>query len=339
MDVRSRARGCLLGGAIGDALGAPVEFDSIDDIRRRYGRSGIGGFAPAYGSLGAVTDDTQMTLFTAEALVRAAHRLESGDAGAGLIVAELHAAYLRWLSTQEDTNAAARDGLVDLPALHARRAPGTTCLGALRSGRSGSVKAPLNDSKGCGGVMRVAPVGLVCADPFAVAVDAAAITHGHPSGYLSAGAFAVMIGVLMDGATMAEAVDAGRARVAAAPDAGEVAAALDAAVALARRRSIEAEDLGTLGGGWTGEEALAIAACTALVAENDAAAALRLAVNHSGDSDSTGSLCGNLVGTRLGEEALPADLAGAVELRDVVRRMADDLASVRPLEGHRRQEG
>ena len=76
--MTDRIRGCLLGGAVGDALGAPVEFDAIDRIRSRFGPDGITELAEAYGRAGAITDDTQMTLFTAEGLirayVRAAHR-------------------------------------------------------------------------------------------------------------------------------------------------------------------------------------------------------------------------------------------------------------------------
>lgn len=62
--------GCLVGGAVGDALGAPVEFMSLAQIRSRFGPGGLTDFAEAYGRLGAITDDTQMTLFTAEGLLQ-----------------------------------------------------------------------------------------------------------------------------------------------------------------------------------------------------------------------------------------------------------------------------
>jgi ADP-ribosyl-[dinitrogen reductase] hydrolase len=69
--LRGRFSGCLLGGAVGDAPGAPVEFLDLDQIVRTYGEEGIRDYAPAYGKLGAITDDTQMTLFTAEAMLSA----------------------------------------------------------------------------------------------------------------------------------------------------------------------------------------------------------------------------------------------------------------------------
>jgi ADP-ribosylglycohydrolase len=86
--------------------------------------------------------------------------------------------------------------LIRVEGLHARRAPGMTCLSALRGGTMGTIERPLNDSKGCGGVMRAAPIGLVARDEqaaFTLGCEAAAITHGHPSGYYSAGCFAAII--------------------------------------------------------------------------------------------------------------------------------------------------
>ena len=99
IDRRSRVRGCLLGGAIGDALGAPTEFLSLGTIRSRWPPDGVNGFEPAYGLAGgAITDDTQMTLFTAEVMIEAA-RARLDDDGT---VEATRRAYLRWLTTQRD---------------------------------------------------------------------------------------------------------------------------------------------------------------------------------------------------------------------------------------------
>jgi ADP-ribosylglycohydrolase len=96
----SRIRGCLLGGAVDDAFGAPVEFLSLQQIRHRFGPDGIRNYARAYGRKGAVTDDTQMTLFTAEGLLRATMRMsERGICHPPSVV---HHAYLRWLLTQHE---------------------------------------------------------------------------------------------------------------------------------------------------------------------------------------------------------------------------------------------
>ena len=100
--------------------------------------------------------------------------------------------------------------LIGVESLHARRAPGNTCLSALRGATMGTVDRPLNNSKGCGGVMRVAPIGLAARDEeaaFALGCEAAAITHGHPSGYYSAGCFAAVIQSLTEGRTLPDAVE------------------------------------------------------------------------------------------------------------------------------------
>lgn len=106
-DLDSRIAGCRLGGAVGDALGAPVEFWSLARIRRQFGPGGIRDFVPAHGKVGAITDDTQMTLFTAEGLIRA--HLSQTDSPATDRAAEcLHRADPRWLATQGDRPAERR---------------------------------------------------------------------------------------------------------------------------------------------------------------------------------------------------------------------------------------
>jgi ADP-ribosylglycohydrolase len=323
-DRRDRFRGCLLAGAVGDALGAPIEFASIGDIRRRHGAAGIVGHV-AHPAL--ATDDTQMTLFTAEGLIRASvQRRSTGTSDASSAV--FHA-YLRWLHTQgSSTTPRDLDGwLVHEPVLHHRRAPGNTCLSALRGGVAGTTTEPLNDSKGCGGVMRAAPAGLVTTDPLAafdLGCDVAALTHGHPSGWYPAGALASMVTDLLAGASLAEAAAHARSLLDGRTRSEETAAALDAGIALAARGAPTPEDLEGLGGAWVGEEALAISVCCAL-ATDDPREALLLSVNHSGDSDSTGAICGNLLGAALGTAAIPDGWADDLDLAAVATQLADDL--------------
>ena len=97
--LASRYRGCVLGGAVGDALGAPVEFMSLAEIQSRHGAEGIRDFAPAFGRVGSITDDTQMTLFTAEGLLRAWVRFALRGIGPAFDSVTANA-YLRWLRTQ-----------------------------------------------------------------------------------------------------------------------------------------------------------------------------------------------------------------------------------------------
>jgi ADP-ribosylglycohydrolase len=342
----SHARGCLLGGAVGDALGAPVEFLSWKEIERRYGPDGIHDVDEAYGRVGAITDDTQLTLFTAEGVLRGIVR--GNLRGIGGPSSTLPYAYMRWLYTQDGKLPLAMEGstaqlilgeeegsvswLLALPELHHRRAPGNTCLGALRSLDPSEGELATNDSKGCGGVMRVAPIALIPdverESAFALACEAAAITHGHPTGRLAAGAFVWLLACLRGGMSLERAVEDTIARVSREPDHAETVRALEAALALHRRGQPPTPELvESLGGGWVAEEALAIAVYAALAAEGDFERGVRIAVNHSGDSDSTGSMAGQIIGVRFGEAAIPRRWLARLELRDVIASIADDLVA------------
>ena len=330
-DFRSRVRGCLLGGALGDALGAGIEFLSLGDIRSRYGAAGVTDFVPAYGRRGAVTDDTQMTLFTVDGLIRAQVRR---DTGAWHPPTDVHRAHLRWAATQSDWGPDERrednGWLAGQEWLYARREPGQACLSGLSDGPMGTLEKPRNpDSKGCGAVMRSAPFGLLVGwEPqlvFQLAVECAAQTHGHPTGYLASGAFAVIVHALARGEGLDGAVQRALSLLAARPGHQETSDALRHALGAVRQGMPSAARVEQLGQGWTAEEALAIAVYCTLVAE-DVRHGLLLAVNHSGDSDSTGSMCGNLLGVLHGETALPPGWVAEVEGRSTILEMADDFA-------------
>ncbi len=321
-----RFRGCLLGGAVGDALGGPIEFDFLAQIRNRFGKDGIKDFA---GGAGEITDDTQMTLFTAEGCIRAWHRME--DRGISSPKDAIEMAYQRWLATQAESapdDAWWGDGwLMDVPEMNHRRAPGITCIGALKA-RSGD-----NDSKGCGGVMRVAPVGLWgageedSAQIFELGADSARITHGHPSGYLSAGFLAVLISDLSSGAGLEASIKHAEGHLVVQPDHQEVLRAVNDARELALKGNPTAEGVESLGQGWVAEEALAIGLYCALVAKSFESG-VTLAVNHGGDSDSTGSIAGQILGSILGVASIPNRWLNRLELRDTIDVISRDLHSI-----------
>jgi ADP-ribosylglycohydrolase len=319
--LRDRYRGCLLGGAVGDALGAGIEFLSLAEIRHRYGPAGVTGYVPAYGRAGAITDDTQMTLFTAEGLLRDQQR----PAGSRDPAAAIWRAYQRWLNTQYGEPVGG--WLSSQEFLRQERAPGMTCLGALHARHPGTVSQPVNDSKGCGGVMRVAPAGLAGGDPFSLGCRAAALTHGHVSGYLAAGALALMVSELTRGRDLRASAAAAISRLKQANGSEEVSAALTAAMRAAELGPLSADAIGILGQGWTAEEALAIATHCAITADSFRSGVLH-AVNHDGDSDSTGAICGNLLGAALGADAIDGDLLAQLEGGDVITQVADDLDDV-----------
>lgn len=336
-------RGCLLGGAIGDALGYPVEFMSWEEIRGQYGAGGIREYALDRDTkLALISDDTQMTLFTACGLLYEQTR-ESLYGVAPETSDAVYMAYLDWLGTQEG---AERSGnsiswILGRKELHARRAPGNTCLSALSSGLKGSIEWRINNSKGCGGVMRIAPAGLVCPEWTGRQVEAldkegaeiAAITHGHPLGFIPAAFLTHAIHqaafhrdeyASLDG-VMEEAMAATENLFGDYEEFGFFKALVLRAARAAANARPDAENIHALGGGWTAEEAVAIAAYCALKYQGDFTKAAVAAVNHSGDSDSTGAITGNLLGAWLGYEKIEARWKENLELSDVILELAEDL--------------
>lgn len=340
--VSDYCRGCLLGGAVGDALGGSVEFMSRATILEKFGPAGITRYAPVYGRTGAITDDTQMTLFTAEGLLRGHMRsLMRGTIPAYTSVTA-HALQ-RWLITQSERPSTdlyvSQDGwLIQQRELHDRRAPGMTCLSALRKMPDFSTPAS-NDSKGCGGVMRVAPIGMFAAgavnhfeeeefanEVFRLGVENAALTHGHITGQLPAGVLSLVVALILRGSPLDAAINTGLTVLKQQRDHEETSALLEKAISLAVKRPAEPEALASLGEGWVAEEALAISVYCALSTGSFEEGVI-LAVNHDGDSDSTGAITGNLLGAALGLSAIPAHLLEGLELRGIIEEVADDLAS------------
>ena len=277
-----------------------------------------------------ITDDTQMTIFTAEGLLRARSRGE--QRGLCHTPGVVYYAYLRWLHTQgyprdHKFQDVYNSWLLEIPHLFATRAPGNSCLSALLSGKMGTIEEPINNSKGCGGVMRVAPIGLFClrGKAFRTGAECAAITHGHPSGYLSAGALAAIIAAIIDGNSLEQAVLDTLSELQTYQGHEECTISLRNALYLAHSDYSPADAIQQLGQGWVGEEALAIAVYCALKFQHDFRGALIASVNHSGDSDSTGSITGNILGAYLGVSAIPAQWLKNIELADVITQLANDL--------------
>jgi ADP-ribosylglycohydrolase len=339
-DAHERFMGSMLVGAMGDALGYAIEFQSMDMIRSRHGGSGLTGPVPQDG-VAQISDDTQMMLFTLEGLIRAhiARRIKPVDNDP---VPEVQHAYQRWFHTQNQPWERAAgpyaqhlpqpDGwLITMPALFAVRAPGSTCMSALgefaRTHRHANLDHRINDSKGCGGVMRAAPVAVWSNDPaevFHAAVGTAALTHSHASGYLSAGVLAVIVHQLIRAVPLTECVRLAKELLMRWRGHEEQLRVLDAAVELAANGTVSPEELkSTLGEGWVGEEALAIGVY-AVLATDTLRDALLLSVNHSGDSDSTGMVCGNIAGALHGLRAVPEDWLRTLELYDVISALARD---------------
>lgn len=343
--LQDRIRGSLVGGAIGDALGYPVEFIySFEEIQARYGEHGITRldtkqhWLPEDEQVGkaVVSDDTQMTLFTANGLLNAKRLGMPGTIG-------ITNAYIEWYLTQTGKwSGKYKDcWIARVPALNKRRAPGNTCMSALDSIYKG--KEPMNSSKGCGGVMRVAPISLYAAvngrisieDSDRLAGDAAEVTHQHPLGFIPAALMAHIIYRLATDETPSRESFEGNINEGldemntlypgCSDDIHSLREMVERAVALSKGGASDVENIQQIGEGWIGDEALSIALYCAMKHFDSFEAAMIAAVNHGGDSDSTGAVTGNILGAAVGYEAIPQFFKDDLEMHDLILHMADDL--------------
>lgn len=348
-----RIRGCLIGGAAGDALGYPVEFMSEGAIFSRFGEDGITEYQLDKNSGKAlISDDTQMTLFTGNGLLFGDTRGHMRGI-AGPPCGYVAMAYRDWYLTQSMSYKESRkrlqedtefriSWLLDVPELYSLRAPGNTCLSALSKQsknhlHTNGVNHPINHSKGCGGVMRVAPVGLYdlysdIGDLDREGAQIAAITHGHSLGYMPAAVLTHIINRIVFSErkmTLCEIVEEARDKIgeifSGDDHIGELTELIDLAIRLSENNAPDIDNIHRLGEGWVADEALAISLYCALRYRDDFSAGIIAAVNHKGDSDSTGAITGNILGAIHGYDAIAEKWKTDLELRDVILELADDL--------------
>lgn len=335
-NLQDKCRGSLVGGAVGDALGYPVEFMTFHAIRKKYGERGIVNYELDRNGVALFSDDTQMTLYTAEAL------LEAEQSGVPLMPTICNA-YLAWFGLQvgREVKISYKSELAQINELNQQRAPGNTCLSSLHAIYRG--KEPRNASKGCGGVMRVAPIGLYGAShdwtlekTAKIAGEAAELTHLHPLSTYSSAALAVLCQLCVT----SESVDATKFRnyveqtlQIVSEVYGEDASAMDdfkniisKAVSLEYNLLSDREVIeNDLGGGWVAEETLAIAIFSVMRYIDDFEKCIVCAVNHGGDSDSTGAVAGNIIGAILGYDAIPDYFKDNIQLQELILSTADRL--------------
>ena len=360
--TKDRIRGSLMAGAAGDALGYTVEFSSRKNILAQYGTNGITRFDLDSEGKALVSDDTQMTLFTACGMLMGVTRGYMRGIG-GQPERYVGGAYLDWYYTQTGkkkkmlTNDFHYTWLRDLPELAHRRAPGNTCMSACERLLQGEVVQ--NNSKGCGGIMRVAPMALLMAGYWSrgksfynvrqmdeAGGEVAAVTHKHPLAFLPSAMMTHLIyrvirmeeneiksnmpNIALETIDALDNIYIGKYE----EDKRYLANLTRMAVTLAANGKSDADNIRLLGEGWTGEEAWAIALYCAVRHVCSMEDAVIAAVNHDGDSDSTGAICGNIMGAIYGYEAMKRkrlfcpqgkELEPTLELSNIILTLADDL--------------
>ncbi|QEU95002.1 ADP-ribosylglycohydrolase family protein [Streptomyces kanamyceticus] len=281
-DLRERARGALLGLAVGDALGAPAENMKPSEIRRRWGR--ITGYVAEHP---AGTDDTEYAIFSGLLLAR--H-------GSALTVAHVEAAWHEWIADLDEG-----------PFRGAGFSERGT-LENLRRGLAAPISAQHRHAWSDGLAMRAAPFGVFAAGrpheaARLVAIDGS-VSHDGEGIYggqaVAAGVAAAMAGARVDAVVAAA--------LAAIPDDCWTSRSLRRAVAVARRGERAVRSAVVIGGyPWTdlAPEAVGLAFGAYAAARGDFATAVLTAVNMGRDADTTAAVAGALSGATCGASAIP----------------------------------
>lgn len=342
-DISDKIRGCLVGGAVGDALGYAVEFQSEKNIFARYGKKGITEYETDKRTGKAhISDDTQMTLFTATGI------LVNSENG---LLYDIEQAYFDWLTTQFYSFEEAKkievhnSWLRNIPELYSTRAPGNTCLSALEHRSRGFEKidsfisSVINNSKGCGGIMRAAPLGLIPGISIEIsdklAAEAAAITHSHSLGYMPAAVLSHIVNRIVypvSDLSLKEIVLEAKETVLTIFEGDsnlqKLADIIDLAVELSENNDNDLDNIHNLGEGWVAEETLGIALYCSIRYQRDFSKAIITSVNHNVDSDSTGAVTGNILGAMFGYDAIERKWKDNLELLDVILKVSDDLSQI-----------
>jgi ADP-ribosylglycohydrolase len=305
MPSLDKFQGCIVGLAIGDALGRPTEFiHSMEQIREQFGREGVMDFEADSHPAGAYTDDTQMSLCVARALIKAGHR--SLDELMEVMAAE----FVQWSRSPENN-----------------RAPGTTCMTGCDRLRAGTPwqTAGVAGSKGCGSAMRTAPIGLCFHHDedrlIEVARASSLATHGHPTALASAAGAALAVAWAIRGEDPASYPERLVERLR-AMDGGDETADLVATIPDWLDRSPEeALQVGALGEAWVADEALSSALYCFCRSPNDYRQTVLVGTNSVGDSDSIACIAGAISGAYNGLNAIPhkwrTDVEDSAYLHDI----------------------
>lgn len=332
-----KVRGSMIGGAVGDALGYQIEFHhgvTPKMVTRFISDKGI------------ISDDTQMTLFTACGLLWRQTRWHLR--GIAMLPPDaIYLAYLDWLGTQQRVEKhTSVSWIKGIPELNVLRDPGLTCLSSLESGKAGTLGKPINDSKGCGGVMRIAPIALYVNEDVIgdFSARSCALTHGHPLAILSAYTLGYIIYYALIDYSIEKAIktsiqkmnnwvvedvneDQKLIKIRYKNEKVELTELFNKAIKLAKSDVEDQDAIRRLGRGWTADEAVAIAIFCSLRYKDNFEDAIVAAANHDGDSDSTAAITGNIIGAKLGYKKIPDYYKNDIELKEVILELSDDLAN------------
>ena len=336
---RSAYRGCLLGLAIGDAMGYPVDTKNISQIQMDYGPNGILGYDLVNG-YADITSHTQLAAFSGNGLLLGMTRGQVYGR-MGPYVRYAHVAQREWAIGQRRYDQPSRNHCWTflVPEFRRRHCTDTRMVEILNRERIGTLETPVNSYDNPASIASSVSAALFASmarlnqeEADRLGAEIIALTYGSPLAFLPGAVIVHLItrclqqrGLpLMD--LVEEAITAledgfGREH----RQTAQVIALIRQAIALSRDFSILPADAMEKLKCDSGAEVLAGAIYAALIYEKDFDSAMIVAVNHSGRSSAVGAIAGAILGARVGEENLPEFYLEGLEVLPVIRALADDL--------------
>lgn len=341
--IKDQFAGCMLGLAMGDAMGYEVKSLDFEQIQRAYGKKGLTKMIPNKTTKNMrISDETQLSLFTLHGIMWADYL--GGKAGISNYSTYVFYSYQQWLYTQmeivadvnyqwildNDQNSYPCDFL-SMKAFYKKRSPSRAIISTLESESKmnyGKLIYKINNNK-ASDCLRTAPAGLYFFDDpecaFRMGLDFAAITHTAPDAYLAAGCLSCIIANILNGFTIEQSA-LNTLKILKNYNHFEVCfKIIDDTLALLESDIKPMEAVKQLGDGRTAESALGIglycACCHSVNAEN----AILLAINQDGNSDACGSVCGAIVGAYAGAEKLPKKWRQLLQFSSLIEKKSREL--------------
>lgn len=336
----SAYKGCLLGLAIGDAMGYTIDHKTLTQIREDYGPNGLLGYDLANG-YADTTSYTQIAAYVCNGLLFGMTRGQLRGVMAPCVryIAMAEKEWARHQGYRKDPTAVDYCWVSGADGLQARRCMDTLMLDTLNRNDLGTMEEQRNRYQGPGSLTAAVPVGLFF-DPQRMGreeiqrlgAEAVALTHGNPAAFLTGAALAHIISrIAWDGETDLRALvretinmlqnTFGRAY----KQTAEVCQSLRMALALSISPNMNQTEAMEQLDCSSAPKVLAGALYSCILHPKSVDEAVITAVNHSGYSAAVGAVAGAIQGAVLGCDAMPEFYLDCLEVRDTLQELAMDM--------------
>lgn len=346
MKKQSIYRGCLLGLAVGDAMGCAVDTRSFDEIQEDYGPGGLRGYDLVNG-YADISSYTQIGAFACNGLLLAMTRGQLRGTMAPLS-RYIALAEKEWALGQRHyaNKGATRCWVYQHKVMRDRRCMDTRMLETLSMESVSTLEEPQNRFVTPGALTSAIPVGLFGGlgiitpeETMRLGAEAVALVSGGQKAFLSGAILSrVILNVIQDPKmplkqAFSDAANRVRKHFGEEyPQIEELCNYLRHALTLADNPELSAPEAMDRLECKTAGQVLAGVAYVCTASGGDFDTAMVMAVNHSGRSAAVGALVGSILGAKLGEEEIPDFYLECLEPVEILRILADDLLQGCPME-------